>query len=176
MAKAIAFRAGHTGDFTGRIEYAQREDGQWFQRFQEKGMKGYRWGAWKPCCEPSSERSFEQPMTTAFRLPDPMPEIVMRAAMVIEGKSIETSYKAFCYPFTKRTFGEFWLCLADRSAICTIAQRTYNASLIEVDGKKAWISHKALVTDEEMAKVDGREYLFATIAPWATETLAKLAI
>ena len=115
-------------------------------------------------------------MTTAFRLPDPMPEIVMRAAMVIEGKSIETSYKAFCYPFTKRTFGEFWLCLADRSAICTIAQRTYNASLIEVDGKKAWISHKALVTDEEMAKVDGREYLFATIAPWATETLAKLAI
>lgn len=176
MAKAIAFRAGHTGDFTGRIEYAQRDDGQWFQRFQEKGMRGYRWGAWKPCCEPSSERSFEQPMTTAFRLPDPTPEIVTRAAIVIEGKSIETSYKAPCYPLTKRTFGEFWLCLADRSVTCAIVRKTSSASLVSVDGQEAWISHKALVTDEEMAKVDGREYVFATIAPWATETLAKLAI
>ena len=36
-----------TGDYTGIIHHAQRADGQWFQRFQEKHPRfGYRWTAW----------------------------------------------------------------------------------------------------------------------------------
>lgn len=37
-----------TGDYTGIIHHAQRADGAWFQRFQERHPRfGYRFGAWK---------------------------------------------------------------------------------------------------------------------------------
>ena len=35
MSNAIAVRSGYTMDFTTQIEYAQRDDGVWFKRFQQ---------------------------------------------------------------------------------------------------------------------------------------------
>ncbi len=43
-------------DYTMTHQYARRADGQWFTRTQSKGPWGYRWNAWRECCEPGSER------------------------------------------------------------------------------------------------------------------------
>lgn len=32
------------------IQQAQRADGQWFERHQDRTPYGYRWGAWRKCC------------------------------------------------------------------------------------------------------------------------------
>jgi hypothetical protein len=172
MASAIVYKTGYTMDFTSQIEYAQRTDGIWFMRAQERGMKGYRWGAWKECALPG-DRATEHPLPKAFRLPDPTGP--SRAELAIEGKSVETCYTTPCFPVAKRSFGEFWLCLESRSVLCTIVRKTANAVLLAADGKETWVATKALITDERMAHVDGREVIFATIAPWATDTLAKFA-
>lgn len=31
-----------------RRQYAQRQDGQWFARYQRKTMYGYQWTKWNP--------------------------------------------------------------------------------------------------------------------------------
>jgi hypothetical protein len=38
----------YRGGISGLTEYAVREDGALFARFQDRGPRGYRWGAWKP--------------------------------------------------------------------------------------------------------------------------------
>lgn len=42
--KAIAI---YKGGIHGLIEYAVREDGQMFARYQDRGPYGYRWGSWR---------------------------------------------------------------------------------------------------------------------------------
>lgn len=37
---------GFTMDFTSKIHWSQRADGQWFRRMQSKTIYGYRWSAW----------------------------------------------------------------------------------------------------------------------------------
>jgi hypothetical protein len=172
MASAVSYKTGYTMDFTAQLEFAQRADGAWFMRSQERGIRGHRWGAWKMCLPPD-ERATEQPMPKAFRLPDPTGP--SRAELAIEGRSQETCYATPCFPVSKRSFGEFWLCLESRSVLCTIVRKTTNAVLLATDGKETWVSAKALITDEYMAHVDGREVIFATVALWATDTLAKFA-
>ncbi len=41
-----------------RIQQAQRADGQWFKRYQEKGRYGYRWSAWKPVASKDERATF----------------------------------------------------------------------------------------------------------------------
>lgn len=45
--------AGFTGDYTGQVHYAQRADGVWFVRYQNRTPWGYRWSAWRRGGEPS---------------------------------------------------------------------------------------------------------------------------
>lgn len=40
---------GHTMDFTARVQMAQRADGAWFKRVQERSRWGYRWTRWTAC-------------------------------------------------------------------------------------------------------------------------------
>lgn len=59
----------HTMDFTARVHFAQRDDGQWFTRVQGRDPRyGYRWGAWRVHPGPDPER---HPHTTGrcARLP-----------------------------------------------------------------------------------------------------------
>ncbi len=37
----------YKGGIHGLIEYAVREDGTLFARYQDRGPFGYRWGSWK---------------------------------------------------------------------------------------------------------------------------------
>lgn len=37
----------YRGGVHGLVEYAVREDGALFSRFQDRGPYGYRWGAWR---------------------------------------------------------------------------------------------------------------------------------
>jgi hypothetical protein len=65
MATANQILDGHTGDFTARMQWAQREDGAWFWRFQDRGL----WGGWKPG-SPPDDRAIA---TDKFaRLPKPV--------------------------------------------------------------------------------------------------------
>lgn len=173
MATAIAYRTGYTMDFASQLEFAQRDDGVWFMRSQEKTPRGYRWDAWKACA-PSMDHTTEHPVPKAFRLPEPDGQ--SRAESAIEGRSNETCYTTPCYPLVKRSFGEFWLCLSNRSVLCAIVRKNASSTLISVDGREVWIAHKVLMTDEQMAHIDGREVMFATIATWATDTIAKLGL
>lgn len=36
-----------TSDYTTIVHHAQRSDGQWFVRYQERSIYGYRWTAWR---------------------------------------------------------------------------------------------------------------------------------
>lgn len=46
-----------TADYTTIVHYAQRSDGQWFVRYQERTIYGRRWGAWRPtACGPDYSR------------------------------------------------------------------------------------------------------------------------
>lgn len=38
---------GTTADYSTKVHYAARADGQWFVRYQDRGPWGYRWGAWQ---------------------------------------------------------------------------------------------------------------------------------
>jgi hypothetical protein len=60
----------YTGDYTGRIEHAQRTDGQWFTRSQyQDPCYGYKWSAWKETAAPySSSGRFGETMAR-IRLP-----------------------------------------------------------------------------------------------------------
>jgi predicted RNA methylase len=37
---------GYTSDYSTQIQWAKREDGQWFRRGQDKTPRGYRWSGW----------------------------------------------------------------------------------------------------------------------------------
>jgi hypothetical protein len=38
----------YSADFTSRIQYAQRDDGQWFTRSQYRDPRyGYKWSKWQ---------------------------------------------------------------------------------------------------------------------------------
>ena len=48
----------YTADYTTQIHHAQRSDGQWFTRYQNRDPRyGYRWGAWRKSVAPSGGRS-----------------------------------------------------------------------------------------------------------------------
>lgn len=38
---------GYTSDYSTQLQWARREDGQWFTRGQDKTPRGYRWSAWR---------------------------------------------------------------------------------------------------------------------------------
>lgn len=39
----------YSADYTTKIHYAQRADGQWFTRIQRRDPRfGHKWGAWRP--------------------------------------------------------------------------------------------------------------------------------
>ena len=57
-AEAGTVYEGTTADYTARIHYAMRADGQWFVRYQERDPRyGYRWGAWRQGGAPSVLRA-----------------------------------------------------------------------------------------------------------------------
>lgn len=59
---------GYSMDYTFQIHYAQRADGQWFKRIQDRHPRfGYRWTAWRAACEPDLSRF--RPSTLKARLP-----------------------------------------------------------------------------------------------------------
>jgi hypothetical protein len=51
-----------------RIQQAQRADGQWFKRYQQKGRFGYVWTRWKPVAA-KDERANLNPYAGKARLP-----------------------------------------------------------------------------------------------------------
>lgn len=66
MAKAIAV---YEGGIHNRIEKAVREDGQMFERHQEKTRFGYRWSAWRRFGEPlgdNARKNLETSMSAGF--------------------------------------------------------------------------------------------------------------
>ena len=48
---------GHSMDFTARLQFAMRADGQWFSRGQYRGHYGYTWSPWKASSKPSTYTS-----------------------------------------------------------------------------------------------------------------------
>lgn len=51
MKTAATILESFTADYTTITHYAQRADGQWFVRYQERSPWGRRWTAWRatPC-------------------------------------------------------------------------------------------------------------------------------
>ena len=55
-----------TADYTTKVHYAQRTDGQWFVRYQERSPWGYRFGAWR---QTSSGPEYGRDTGRSARLP-----------------------------------------------------------------------------------------------------------
>lgn len=163
MSNAIAVRSGHTMDFTTRIEYAQRTDGVWFKRYQERGARGYRWGAWREGA-PDMERTLVEPLA-GYRLPTG--ENLSRAA--IYAARDESAVVVACAMFGS----SFWLCLADRSTRATVVRRTRAALLLDVEGREVWVPLSGLRLDAERAISERGEVAFATPARWFTAAAAE---
>lgn len=46
-SKTVIYES-YTMDYTAQVHFAQRDDGQWFTRIQQRGHWGYCWTAWRP--------------------------------------------------------------------------------------------------------------------------------
>jgi len=66
----IKVLTSYTGDYTGRIEHAQRADGQWFKRSRYQDPRyGYKWQSWSEVAAPySASGNFGETMAR-IRLP-----------------------------------------------------------------------------------------------------------
>lgn len=60
---------GFSMDFTSRIQYSQRADGQWFRRIQYRDARyGYKWSTWK-AIDAAPENIFPSQFSQKARLP-----------------------------------------------------------------------------------------------------------
>ena len=60
----------YTSDYTGRIEHAQRTDGQWFRRRQYQDPRyGNKWSAWTSVQAPYSASGHFNETMARIRLP-----------------------------------------------------------------------------------------------------------
>lgn len=67
MTNGATILESFTADYTAKVHHAQRSDGQWFTRMQERHPRfGYRWTAWRTTTY-CPDRAF--PTTRTARLP-----------------------------------------------------------------------------------------------------------
>ena len=60
----------YTGDYAGKVEHAQRTDGQWFKRARYQDPRyGYKWQAWSEVAAPYSASGHFGETMARIRLP-----------------------------------------------------------------------------------------------------------